>query len=123
MAGSGPARTVGGVTARRYAIFVLLGLIAVAAVLPLFWLRDKADKVTADPAFSALATYARSLNGDRTADAEAARVLPLFTRADTGAGRYRLGFQGTGACWVLDVVGDEPAQAPRQADPGECRRP
>lgn len=102
---------------RQLAILALLVLFALLAVAPVLLMDRSASGSSGDPAYQALSVFARSQNGDRTADGAAAQVYPtLNRRVVDGRELYtRLGSNGT--CWELDL---KRSVRPYETEPDNC---
>jgi hypothetical protein len=102
---------------RQMAILALLGLFALLAVAPVLLLNGGGSDNAEDPAYQALQVFARSQNGDRTADSAAAQVYPTLQRRVVD-GRELFSREGAaGICWELDL---QTSDRPYETDLANC---
>lgn len=86
---------------RRVALLVMLCALLILLVAPVILL-DRPDSKNTDPAYRKLDAIARSLNGDHTADLEAAEALADVDQVRQGENTvYRS--RSANACWELDL--------------------
>lgn len=119
---AGPAtwRTVVAMSRRHVAYLVVLVAFVGAMVAPLFWLQAEANRLRADPAWTALEDYARAHNGNHAYDTQAAEALPGFIRTELANGKVRYAERSpAGVCWTL-VVGKGQAGPPKRSSVAEC---
>jgi hypothetical protein len=90
---------------RRVALLVMLCALLILLIAPVVML-DRPDAKTNDPAYRQLDVIARSLNGDHSADLEAAEALGEVEQQRRGSNTVYRATSGE-SCWELDLSAAE----------------